>query len=99
MRNAAARATEVTVRAVVDGKWAVIEVVDNGPGFPPELLPEVFERFRRGDKRGSTGLGLAIAKSIMVSHKGGAEATNRPAAEGGGAVVRLWMPAGDTRRR
>ena len=92
VRNAAARATEVTVRAVVDGKWAAIEVVDNGPGFAPELLPEVFERFRRGDKRGSTGLGLAIAKSIMVSHKGSAEATNRPAAEGGGALVRLVLP-------
>ena len=97
VRNAAARATEVTVRAVVDGKWAAIEVVDNGPGFAPELLPEVFERFRRGDKRGSTGLGLAIAKSIMVSHKGSAEATNRPAAEGGGAVVRLVLPHRTTR--
>ena len=92
IRNATTRATEVAARAVVDGKRAVIEVTDNGPGFPPDLLPDVFERFRRGDQRGSSGLGLAIARSIMVSHRGGTEAGNRTSDEGGGAVVRLWMP-------
>jgi signal transduction histidine kinase len=92
VRNATTRSTEVAAKALVDGTRAVIEVTDNGPGFPPELLPDVFERFRRGDQRGSSGLGLAIARSIMVSHRGGTEAGNRATDDGGGAVVRLWMP-------
>ena len=69
----------------------MIEVIDDGPGFPPELLGDVFERFRRGDSRGSSGLGLAIARSLVEAHGGGTEAANR--AEGG-AIVRLWLPAG-----
>lgn len=93
VRNAAARASKVSVQTFVDAKRAVIEVADNGPGFPPELLVDVFDRFRRGDKRGSSGLGLAISRSIMVSHKGGAEASNRGPEQGGGAIVRLWLPA------
>lgn len=97
VRNAAARASIVSVRTVVDGKRAIIEVVDNGPGFPPELLADVFDRFRRGDTRGSSGLGLAIARSIVIAHKGGAEASNRDT-EGGGAIVRLWLPSTDQRR-
>jgi signal transduction histidine kinase len=92
VRNAAARATEVTVRASTERDRAIVEVVDNGPGFPPELLPDVFERFRRGDKRGSSGLGLAIARSIVRSHEGDAEASNRSAGDGGGASVRLLLP-------
>jgi two-component system, OmpR family, sensor kinase len=98
VRNAAARSTEVTVRVVVEGKRAAIEVVDNGPGFAGDLLPDVFERFRRGDKRGSSGLGLAIAKSIVTSHKGDAEAKNLAPGDGGGAVVRLVLPLSDERR-
>jgi signal transduction histidine kinase len=98
VRNATTRSTDVAVKALVDGKRAVIEVTDNGPGFPPELLPDVFERFRRGDQRGSSGLGLAIARSIMLSHGGGTEAGNRAPDDGGGAVVRLWLRLGAGRR-
>jgi len=98
VRNAAARAATVSVQAAVEGKRAVVAVVDDGPGFPPELLADVFDRFRRGDSRGSSGLGLAIARSIVVSHGGTAEATNRPTAEGG-AAVRLLLPHTSDRRR
>jgi two-component system, OmpR family, sensor kinase len=89
VRNAAARAAHVQVATAVDGKRALISVLDDGPGFPPELLGDVFDRFRRGDSRGSSGLGLAISRSIMQAHRGGAEAENRA---GGGAAVRLWLP-------
>ena len=63
--------------------FAEIVVEDNGPGFAPEDLPHLFERFYRG--RGSTegfGIGLALARSVFVSQNGALKAENRP---GGGA--------------
>jgi hypothetical protein len=72
----------------------VIEIRDDGPGFPDEFLPHVFERFRRaGPARdradGGTGLGLAIVAAIADAHGGRAVAANHP---GGGARVRIELP-------
>lgn len=58
-----------------DGGMAVLTVTDNGPGIPGHQLPEIFERFTRGDssrsrRAGSTGLGLAIVQSLLKSHMG-----------------------------
>lgn len=88
VRNAVARAhrVELVVRAR-DG-MGVLEVLDDGPGFDPGLLPRVFERFRRGDEKGSSGLGLAIARAVVVAHGGTMEVANR---DEGGAVVRLRL--------
>jgi two-component system OmpR family sensor kinase len=62
---------------------AVISVTDNGPGIPAELLPDVFERFVRGDSSrsraaGSSGLGLAIVHAVTAAHGGSADVTSRP---------------------
>lgn len=53
----------------------ILEVVDDGPGMPPELAGRVFERFTRGDDSrsrtvGSTGLGLSIVAAVVASHGG-----------------------------
>jgi signal transduction histidine kinase len=72
----------------------VIEVRDRGPGFPPDFLPHAFERFRRPDRGRSeagAGLGLAIVRAIALAHGGRVAASNLP---GGGALVRLEIPAG-----
>ena len=88
-RNAAARASHVWLTTAPYEGWAVLDVADDGPGFDPEILPHVFDRFRRGDSGGSSGLGLAIAKRIVESHGGRVDVTNRPE---GGALVRVLLP-------
>jgi two-component system OmpR family sensor kinase len=60
-----------------------LSVTDNGPGIPPDLLPELFERFVRGDSSrshaaGSTGLGLAIVKAVVTAQQGTVSVTSRP---------------------
>ena len=67
--------TTVTVGLSTNGTHATLTVTDNGPGIPPDLLPEVFERFARGDSSrsraaGSTGLGLAIVAAVVQAHHG-----------------------------
>jgi two-component system OmpR family sensor kinase len=64
-----------------DGGDAVVSVIDDGPGIPPGLLPNVFERFARGDTSrsraaGSTGLGLAIVAAVVEAHEGRADVTS-----------------------
>jgi two-component system OmpR family sensor kinase len=82
----------VALRAAERG--LVLEVADDGPGFPVEFLEHAFERFSRPDEArgratGGAGLGLAIVKAVAEAHGGRAEAEN---AEGGGARVRLVLP-------
>ncbi|MBA2783182.1 MAG: PAS domain S-box protein [Rubrobacteraceae bacterium] len=70
----------------------VIEVTDRGPGIPPEELPQIFERFYRGEKSSrepGSGLGLAIAKSIAEAHDGSVETESRP---GEGTRMSLRLP-------
>ncbi len=89
VRNAAARADSVVLTATSHAQTAIIDVVDDGPGFDPEVLPHVFDRFRRGDTKGSAGLGMAIAKSVVEAHKGTITASN---VDDGGALVRIELP-------
>jgi two-component system OmpR family sensor kinase len=80
----------VTVRAkVADGRFE-IEVSDQGPGVPPELLKTMFEPFVKGpaESRG-VGLGLSIARRALAAHGGTLQALNR---EGGGLLMRIGLP-------
>jgi two-component system OmpR family sensor kinase len=67
--------TVTTSLAVDESDGAVLTVADDGPGIPPWLQPEIFERFARGDssrsrRGGSTGLGLAIVAAVVRAHGG-----------------------------
>ena len=68
--------------------WLDCQVVDSGPGFRPEDLPQVFEPFFTR-RRGGTGLGLAIAQRFVDEHGGRLFAANR---SGGGAAVTIRLP-------
>jgi two-component system, OmpR family, sensor kinase len=75
--------TVVTALARSADGSAVLTVTDNGPGIAPDLLPDVFERFARGDSSrsrnaGSTGLGMAIASAVVIAHHGAIEVHSRP---------------------
>jgi two-component system OmpR family sensor kinase len=87
LSNAAKHTPPGTVVTVAltpgSGNAATISVTDNGPGIPPVLLPDVFERFVRGDSSrsraaGSSGLGLAIVHAVAVAHGGSATVESRP---------------------
>jgi nitrogen fixation/metabolism regulation signal transduction histidine kinase len=63
-------------------------VLDNGPGFPPEMLARAFEPYVTTKAKG-TGLGLAIVKKIVEEHNGSIELGNVP---GSGAQVSILLP-------
>ena len=64
---------------------AVIEVQDNGTGIPEELMESIFIPFFTSHKDGS-GIGLSLAKHIMLLHKGTIQVESK---EGEGTVFRL----------
>jgi two-component system, OmpR family, sensor kinase len=62
---------------------AVLAVTDNGPGIPADLMPDIFQRFSRGEqsrsrKAGSTGLGLAIVAAVVAAHGGRIDVSSAP---------------------
>jgi signal transduction histidine kinase len=70
---------------------AIVEVVDEGPGIPADILPHVFERFVSGSQRqGGLGLGLYLAKRIAAVHGGDLTVESPP---GKGARFTLSLPA------
>lgn len=82
----------LTVRlSETDGKNVRLEVLDTGPGIPPELLPRIFDAFSTTKPRSEgTGLGLWVSGAIIEDHKGTLRAENRPA---GGAAFVIELPA------
>ncbi|MEZ6139685.1 MAG: ATP-binding protein [Zavarzinella sp.] len=74
--------------------FAVIRVVDNGPGIPARDLPRIFERFYRVDKArsrelGGTGLGLSIVKNLVQTMQGKVDVESQL---GVGTTFRVCFP-------
>jgi two-component system OmpR family sensor kinase len=88
--------TTVVARVVPDDFEVIVEIADNGPGIPPDLLPRVFERFARGNASrsraagtvGSTGLGLAIVQAVVTAHGGRISLSSMP----GYTAFRVHLP-------
>ncbi|MEU3625305.1 two-component sensor histidine kinase [Amycolatopsis coloradensis] len=75
--------TEVATSLSIVDSVVTLSIVDGGPGIPPEILPDVFERFARGDDSrsraaGSTGLGLAIVAAVVAAHDGQVRVASLP---------------------
>jgi two-component system sensor histidine kinase AtoS len=64
-----------------------VNILDNGPGIPPEAREHIFEPFFT-TKRSGTGLGLAIVKRIVTAHKGSIHVSSIP----GGTMFRVRIP-------
>lgn len=87
--------TAATLSFAIENGWVVASIADDGPGFPPEALPLVFDRFYRADpsrsrRSGGSGLGLAIVAAIIEGHGGSVAAANVP---NGGAMISFRVPA------
>ncbi|MEO8244597.1 MAG: ATP-binding protein [bacterium] len=64
-----------------------VEIIDDGPGIPPDLTADIFEPFVSGRENG-TGLGLALVSKIMADHDGWVSVDSVP----GKTVFRLSLP-------
>lgn len=85
----------IQVQVEVDGDEARIRVTDTGVGIDPELLPHVFERFRRAAHHGhrrsaGLGLGLAIVRDLVEAH--GGQVAAESGGEGMGASFTVSLP-------
>ncbi|GAA3230348.1 sensor histidine kinase [Dactylosporangium siamense] len=88
--------TEVTVFVGTEGRDAVLEVADNGPGMTAEDAVLVFERFHRLEKSrtrvvsgSGSGLGLSIVSALVAAHGGKVTLRTAP---GEGAAFRVTLP-------
>jgi len=90
------RSGEIAVELGTRDGFAVLDVIDQGPGVAPDDRARIFESFYQGPApadgriKGS-GLGLAIAREYAVAHGGRIEILDRPDGQRG-AWFRLWLP-------
>jgi len=78
---------------MIKKKGSELAVRAHGPGFAADELDHLFDRFYRSPAargRPGSGLGLAIVRQVAETHGGAVFAANAP---GGGALVRLRLPA------
>ncbi len=79
---------EIKAKAIAGG--AVVEIADDGPGIPEEMLARAFDRFQRADaSTEGLGLGLAIVKGVMDIHGGSIELAS---SGGRGLLASLKFP-------
>lgn len=83
---------EISLSLERDGQNALVTVADTGQGIPPEALPHVFEQgFTFREDGSGSGLGLFIARSIVLEHGGEISAASE---QGKGAVFTIRLPLG-----
>lgn len=82
----------IELRALEDGKYAIIEIADTGPGIPKDEQPFIWEELYRGKNAHGipgSGLGLALVRAIIIRHQGEIVLRSRP---GKGTVFTIRLP-------
>src|SRR5579859_2730724 len=84
---------DLRVRTYREGSSVVVEIVDNGPGISPEILPHIFEPFftTKGVGEG-TGLGLDTVQRIVKKHRGSVQVRSKP----GDTCFQVWLPLAES---
>jgi two-component system sensor histidine kinase KdpD len=93
--------TQITLSCKAIDDRLEFRVEDNGPGIDSRDIPLIFDKFYRGRQRMTgnkgavkgSGMGLAIARALMIAHNGGIEVAK---VSGRGAGFRLWVPLTQT---
>ncbi len=84
---------DVKITVTHEERWVVLSVYDQGPGFAPEDIEKLTERFSRGKNAEDTvgsGLGLTIAEEVTQAHGGHLKLSNRTNVRG--ACVSFYFP-------
>jgi two-component system sensor histidine kinase KdpD len=83
--------SKIQINAFVEGQECALIISDNGPGFPKDAIPRIFEKFYRvpGSKAGGTGLGLSIVQGFIAAHNGTIKVENK---KNGGAEFIIKFP-------
>ncbi|MFD8419324.1 sensor histidine kinase [Streptomyces sp. NPDC059668] len=84
------RPAQVEVSLWATGTDVLLVVDDQGPGIPPDLRAQVFERFRRRPDSPGSGLGLTLVAQQIALHRGRVRVLDRPA--GPGTRVEVTLP-------
>jgi signal transduction histidine kinase len=72
-------------------EYGRVEIEDDGPGFPPEVVDRPFEKYAKGENSTGRGLGLAFAEAVVRAHGGQIRASNGTR---GGALITIDLPLG-----
>jgi len=84
------------IRTTSQGRRAVVEIADHGPGVPDDQINQLLKPFTRLDaargQANGAGLGLAIVERVVSRHNAELTVRNR---EGGGLLVQLALPLAD----
>jgi signal transduction histidine kinase len=79
----------ILVTAEATAARVEVAVVDTGSGIPPEELPRIFDRFYKGASSRGSGLGLTIARNLVLAHGGDISADSE---SGRGTRIRFSLP-------
>jgi signal transduction histidine kinase len=80
---------ELRLHTFREGRYAVIEIGDSGPGIPPQLEPYIFDPFFTTKAIGEgTGLGLNTVHTIVRKHGGSVHVNSKP----GDTRLQIWLP-------
>jgi len=88
----------IRLRAWADNGSVALQVMDEGPGIPPEDLERIFDTFyrvrKRDQVRAGTGLGLSISRGFIEAMGGAIAAANRTDRPGAVFTIRMPVPEG-----